>query len=248
MRRIFIIATVVISSSILTGLLYFFFFATPIAVWYPSSDAKIISLSYSGEVDAGYISDVQLWGDGRIVWVEYDSDGNRQVFGGHLPKAEMKHLINQFIEIGFFDRDKFFDEIVFGPYVRIKLLNADYRAPVFDGALANEVMERNENLDSLARFLQSGAGAKKSEFIPSTGTLLVYKREETRWRDVETTTIHQWPGDKFGYGLETVHDNAKEIKGEELAFAWDIVNTPNQLVESQGKIYLIVVIVPKISY
>ncbi|MEM7345944.1 MAG: hypothetical protein AAF485_17025, partial [Chloroflexota bacterium] len=88
MRRTFIVGTVVVSGSILIGALYFFFFAAPMAVWYPSSDTEIIRLGYSGEVDSGYISDVKLWGDGRIVWVEYASNGNRQGLDSRQPEFE----------------------------------------------------------------------------------------------------------------------------------------------------------------
>jgi hypothetical protein len=130
----------------------------------------------------------------------------------------------------------------------IKLLNADYSVPVLDGTFQNGKREQNHKLDSLVGFLKSGAGAERTEVIPSIGTLVVYKREETSWHNVEAIATYEWPDDKFGYGLASVQDNAIEIRGEELAFAWEIVNTPVPLVESQGEIYLITVIVPKISY
>jgi hypothetical protein len=59
--------------------------------------------------------------------------------------------------------------------------------------------------------------------------------------------FYSWPDEEFGYNLGEVPEQTN-IDGKELLFAWKIVNTPNPIVESNGKLYWIGVVVPKISY
>ncbi len=100
----------------------------------------------------------------------------------------------------------------------------------------------------------SGLGKTKKEFTPTTGYLYVVHYEETEYYQHKTSVQPKavWSAEKFGYEIEDIPtDNLdtreKEIAGDELLFTWEIVNSPEPFVESNGKVYWIAVIIPKIS-
>ena len=242
MKRILINPIILILLFAAAGILFLLIPLKPKAEWDSSSETRIITIGYRGEVDYNYIHNVQVWGDGHIVWVEHDLNGNRQVLEGNLSEGEMADLISRFIEADFFEGYQRFDwDFDFGKYININLLNINHDV--------TEVDKTYQSIGNLISFLESGAGAKATDFIPTTGKLIVYTREEVKLSNLEAK--YQWPDDKFGYGLESVHNNKPHneihISGEELAFAWEIVNTHTPLVESNDEVYWIAVMVPKIS-
>lgn len=79
MKRVFAGAFVFILIAILGGWLYFYFPPKPEPIWDTSSEARIIVVGYMGEIDSNYIHDVQVWGDGHIIWVEHELGGGRRV-------------------------------------------------------------------------------------------------------------------------------------------------------------------------
>jgi hypothetical protein len=233
-------------------LLYLFFPLSPTATWDTSPDKKIIEMGFAGEVDYNHISDVQIWGDGYIVWVKYDVSGKRQVREGYLSKEEMTRLINQLIEAGFFGGYRRFNrfnlDVQWGNFLEVNLSNIDHLVTIDPRSGYN-----NQQVLGLVDFLRNGAGVTGTEFIPKNGTLLVYPIEELDKKEYpqNSKADYEWPDEEFGYSLETIYRNKprneREITGKELDFAWEIVNKPKPLVESKGKIYWIAVIVPKIS-
>ena len=203
-----------------------------------------------GEVDYNYIPDVQIWGDGHIVWVQHDASGKRQVREGYLSKEEMTRLINQFIEGGFF---KGYSRLNWGvPAGEIETI--DLPNTHYDVALNTYPGHNNQPVLGLVDFLRAGAGVTGAEFIPEKATLWVYPLEELDKDEYpqDSKANYEWPDEEFGYSLETVYQNksskGREIAGKELDFAWEIVNNPKPLVESKGKIYWIAVIVSKIGF
>jgi hypothetical protein len=189
------------------------------------------------EIDYNYIPKYRIWGDGYIVWVEYDGNKNRTVFHGYLTKEEMTRLVTRVV-------DKYFD-------VRRKLRTSEgfpynsIEINLLDGRYSEMIPPDDKELYEEIQFLGNGAGVTGTEFTPSVGELLVVPVEETEYKKVQAS--FSWPDEKFGYNLGEI-PKEMDIDGEELLFAWEIVNAPNPIVESDGKTYWIAVIVPKISY
>ena len=75
-----------------------------------------------------------------------------------------------------------------------------------------------------------------------------YPVEETGL-PADTEASYVWPDQKFGYSLEELYpqNNGRNISGEEIRFAWEIVNSPNSVVASNGKVFWIGIEVPGIS-
>src|SRR5262249_31323893 len=52
--------------------------------------------------DPNGIPTARLWGDGRMIWSSVDSGGARQVWTAALTTAQMKALLQKFVDAGFF--------------------------------------------------------------------------------------------------------------------------------------------------
>jgi hypothetical protein len=53
--------------------------------------------------DSDYLPDVQVWGDGRIVWTERQDNGSRVAWEGYLSEEALTNLLQFIVEEGFFD-------------------------------------------------------------------------------------------------------------------------------------------------
>lgn len=82
---------------------------TPIVVdWDHAPGALIVEAdTFSGPApsqgDQGRVPDAQVWGDGRVVWAEYQDDGSRVVREGYLSEEALNNLLQFIVEEGFFD-------------------------------------------------------------------------------------------------------------------------------------------------
>ena len=223
-----------------SSLVYRFFIWQPEAIWDESPDSVIIA-SDPGciEMDIDYIPYVQIWGDGRIIWIEYNINGERTVWEGNLTHSEIKQLIERLIRMDFFKFWHGYNEYCAGKFLTVRLSDISSR---------RMIVSQNSKFVELYNFLATGAGTKGKEFVPTQGLLYAYPIEETELpADTEATFV--WPEDEFGYNLEELYTqkNGRSISGEEIRFAWEIVNSPFAVVESNGKVYWIGIRLPGIS-
>jgi len=227
---------VIIIASCIYFLIYKYDREHPKAEWDTSPDNVVISYDAFGEIDYGYIPDFRVWGDGRIVWVERDQNFTRKVYEGYLSQNQLKEIIEQFVDAGYY---KWFGGGNSSVNISIGLLTS-YKQNSFDA---------NEKISQLAEYLASGAGVKANNFIPTIGYLYVFPVEETEYKNTKFTPV-EWPENKYESNLENFErsfPNGKEITGDELDFVWQSVNH-SPFIESNGKIYWIAVGIPKITY
>lgn len=242
-RKLFSISIIVLLSIAIPSCLYLLYLKSPQADWDKSPDALVITEERPfAELDYNYIPDFQVWGDGYIVWVEHTSDGKRKVLEGYLTEKQMERLINRFIQADFFKLyRRLYRKDYALPHIRITLLNESY----------SELMEADDKpIHDLVNFVRNGAGVAGKDYIPAIGRLIVCPIEKTSL-PADTKPKYQWPDEKFGYDLEMISTrrphNEIEITGEELLFAWEIVNSPQPVVESNGKVFWIAIMIPKVS-
>ncbi len=209
----------------------------PKAEWGTSSDNVVISFEPGiEEIDYGYIPDFRVWGDGHIIWVEYDSNHTRTVFEGYLSQDNLKKLIGKFVDAGFFDWFEYGGSSISS--IRIQLLNRNQL----------NVLDANKEISELVDYLKSGAGVSRKEFIPTVGYLYVFPITETEYANLNVTP-YPWSVDKFEYALEGFDKNYPtgiEVTGNELDFVWKIVNRFS-VIEANGKRYWIALEIPKIT-
>ena len=228
---------VILIASCVCFLIYKYNRERPKAEWNTSPDNVVISSNVFGEIDYGYIPDFRVWGDGRIVWVEHDQDFTRKVYEGYLSQNQLKEIIKQFVDAGYY---KWFGNKNSSPVnISIGLLNS-YKQNSFDV---------DGKISQLVNYLESGAGVEAKEFIPTVGCLYVFPVKETEYKNTKSIPV-QWPENieetDFA-NFERTFPDGKEITGDELDFVWQIVNH-SPFIKSNDKIYWIALGIPKITY
>jgi hypothetical protein len=229
-------AIVILCIAIFSGI-YILFFRDPQVEWNRSSSSLVITEERPlAELSYNYIPDFQIWGDGYIVWVTKLSDGKRSILEGYLTEEQMTALLGRFAQANFFKLyRRFFEKDYTLPQIRITLTQESY---------SKLIDTEDESLYELVSFVKNGAGIAGKEYNPTRGTLIAFPIQETDWPSSDTKADYKWP-DEFGYDLSSM-TKSKEITGDQLAFAWQVVNN-RPIVESKGKVYWIAVVVPKIS-
>jgi hypothetical protein len=217
----------------------------PALEWDTSPDAVVIEAYVVGGMvpmnyHQNYIPEVRVFGDGRIVWVEWQS-GSRTVLEGQLTEAELRAVLEKFSSAGFFGWENFYepDGVIYDAptsTLRVNLLSTSKSVSEYvEGAPAQ--------YDGLWARVAHGAGAIGAEFMPENGYLFA-----TLINGTNMFITHSWPDEATGLTLSEV-TAGRYVQGEALAAAWRIINE-NQyaVVESDGALYFIAVQIPGISY
>ncbi|MEA5078246.1 MAG: hypothetical protein VB013_06710 [Anaerolineaceae bacterium] len=224
---------------LLVALYGFIVLKTPKAIWDPSPQNLVISLDKVWEeTDYSDIPAVQIWGDGKIVWVENLPEGSRKVFEGKIEPQEITSLLQKTIDLGFFKPTRKSKNYA-GTYISVTLIN---------GSHSEWVDPDNQQLMEIVNSLKTGAGSKGEPYVPTSGIIFAFPIEDTEHRNI-TKADFLWPSTLFGSSLEPMSDikEGVEISGEKLAFAWQVVNSPAAAVESEGKVYWVYLQVDKLS-
>jgi hypothetical protein len=220
----------------------------PAVEWDPSPTAVVLSATYCcglvplyyGE---NYIPDAQIYGDGRIVWVEDLEGGARRVNTGTLSAAELEALLQSVVDAGFFGwADNYAN------YNVTDLPNKCLH--IFLTGATKSVCEYYEGAPAafheLYREAANGAGAQASEFVPAEGVLSVSPTTEPY--NVTVEDYLDWDPAVTGLSLATV-TTPQTVDGNALALAWRAVNrnTWSPLVREGDVYYYLVVGVPGLN-
>lgn len=187
--------------------------------------------------DRYYVPEVQIWGDGRIIWVTQEGSG-RRILEGQLSSEEMTVLLERIVEAGFFTwEDEYYTPGGHSMPPMHLLVNLVDRS--------KEMSEHGGAPDAyyeLEELLRNGAGVEGHPFVPSRGYLTV-----------EPLSVDlggpEWPHD-----ADVTPDEVGEgtyIEGQTLAFTWELVNqnpTAPVYVSYGGDAYRIMMQVPGVSY
>lgn len=166
-----------------------------------------------------YIPDVQIWGDGRMIWTQSSSTGNqRRVLEAHLTPEQMTDVLQRAVNDGFFGwKDSYADYTVTdypSQCLTITLTSTSKTVcEYFKGA--------PKAFHTLYAYLANGAGQSGTDFVPTRGYL---KSELQNYGGQPAPTINfHWPANSFGFSLSEA-TNGKWVEGEALAFAWHVVS------------------------
>jgi len=227
---------------IITGCISLLFFKYsrehPKPEWNTSPDNVVISYRIGfEEIDINYIPDFRVWGDGHIVWVEHHFDYTRTVFEGYLSQVELKKLIEDFVNAGFFNWFEYRGTSTSS--ISIHLINRNQI----------NALDANDEISLLVRYLQSGAGVERNEFVPTIGYLALSPIEETSYKYSEIEPKYSWVESKFDFSPEDFKKIVPDEKiiGDKLEFFWKVVNV-SPFIEYNGKIYWVGLSIPKITY
>jgi hypothetical protein len=214
--------------------------------WDPSPTVLVIRY-YSPHTTAGlagafdrryYIPEVQVWGDGRIMWTLHEGAG-RRVLEGQLTTGRMEALLQRILDAGFLDWVDEYQTLGGNSYPPMHL-------SVSLAGRSKEVSEHGGAPDGyyeLVGFLTGGAGATGHDYVPARGYLSAAPGP------IEADAP-LWPGGTVGITLDQVGEG-RYVDGESLAFAWQLMNENPKgpvYVRSGGRVYSIMVQIPGVSY
>jgi hypothetical protein len=181
----------------------------------------------------------RLWGDGRLIWTEYDGQGGRELLVTTLSAADMTALLQDFVDAGFFGWDN-----TYSPG-----LVYDAPASCLSVSLAAAYQSVCEVLEGAPRQfwplysrLASGAGGTASPYLPERAYLSLTPAGPT-------ATALPWPAELSPALADIASQGGAWIDGRALAFAWDLVNAePLQPILSEGDAYFSVqLLVPGVT-
>ncbi len=220
----------------------------PAVAWDADPEALIVNATFCCGlvpmyVAQNYIPDVQIWGDGRMVWVDQNNAGSRRVLTATLKPDQLTALLQQFVDAGFFGwADNYGDYSITdgaSQCVRVVLASASQQVcEYYSGA-----PPKFHNLYAAAT---SGAGATGVDYVPVQGYVIA--SPQTFQTPPDPATYLNWPVDSLGLSLAG-QANGVWLEGEALALAWRVVNGDSwqPLVREGDDYYLLTVLVPGVT-
>lgn len=223
-----------------------FFPPHPDLTWDPAPDAVVVRLydccGLSPElVYENYFPDALVFGDGRIIWTTYEGLG-RSVHIGQLSETEMRALLEQFTNKGFFGWEAQYANYDVYDYSN-KCLYVNLTS------LSKSVCEYFEGAPNAFHELYSlvarGAGTTGQPYLPTRGYLTAYNYGEV---GVGQENLLAWPREIVGVTL-TDAVSGVWLEGEALAQAWELVNSNwiSASVQEEGIMYGIAIKVPELG-
>jgi hypothetical protein len=190
-----------------------------------------------------YVPDAQLWGDGRLVWVESGAGGARQILTATLSTAEMEALLQSFVDAGFFGW-----QASYADYSVTDMPSTCLLVTLLSGA--KQVCEYYQGAPAAFHQLFAevvrGAGQTGTEFVPERGYLTAYPLPAGQ---PGLAAEWQWPSEAVGFGLAEAQSGLW-VDGPALDLAWSVVsaNYWNTTVQDGADYYEITVKVPGVSW
>ncbi len=221
----------------------------PPLVWEKDPEEIVISATFCcGFVPrlavTNYIPEAQIWGDGRIIWVEQEDTGFRSVFEARLAPEELAGLLEQIAEAGFFGWEpRYADLTVTDLADKCLQLNLE--------SGATSVCEYHKGapqaFHDLYDFITAGAGKRGSVYTPEIGYLTAQALGPATQAAPEDINL-DWDAAQLSLALDKIGDG-EWIKGETLDLAWDAVNARTWLpvVRSGDTLYEIGLQIPGLS-
>jgi hypothetical protein len=222
----------------------------PEVVWDTAPDALIVSATFccgltSPVMRLNYLPDAQIWGDGHMIWVEYDQDGSRRVLETVLTHEQLADLLQQVVDAGFFGmQDRYANNLVMDAADKCLTVNLESAQKTvceyFQGA--------PQVFHDLYAMFASGAGVAGKDYMPTQGYLTAHPLESIDKENVSRVDL-QWDSKARGISLNTIVESGTWVEGETLAQLWQTVNAnPGGMIVQEGEqFYQISLQVPGLS-
>ena len=214
----------------------------PAVEWNSAADSLVVEASSAGGMlpDFNYVPAARLWGDGRLVWSNYNSSGGRSVQTRTLTADEMRALIVRIENEGFFGwNDQYSPGVVYDAPItclRVSLTTASK-------SVCEMVSGAPAGFGRLFAELGSGAGQAGTDFVPERGYLTV-----TRLQSGPADGATDWPSETLGLSLAEAQGGVW-IEGPALARAWEAVNAKSvfTLLREGDTVYQVELLVPDVT-
>lgn len=223
----------------------------PEVIWDRNAEEKIVSgtlcCGYTSPlVPLNYIPDVQIWGDGHMIWVENFNDGSRFVWETWLNQETMQVSLQTVVDAGFFGMQNNYKNPLVAdlPEKCLSVNLTDNKKQVceyYQGA--------PQEFHDLYAYFADGIGLDGEAYVPKTAYLTSYPFPVETSLDQEDVD-YVWDAQSLGFSLSEAVDQGLWIDGAPLEFAWEIVNAkPGSMVVQDGDLYYQVSLqIPTVSW
>lgn len=196
----------------------------PEVLWDTSPENLIVSATFWGgytseTVKINYIPDAQIWGDGRIIWTHFDSDGKRSVLVGKLTTDQMMAWLQQAVDQGFFGWQELFISPLPLSDLPTQCLFIELKS--HSRKVCEYEVGAPQAFHDLYDDLASGLQMDGEDYKPSKGYLLVESMGSAD-APAEKSDVPDW--DSASMGMPLSQGNGVWIEGGALEAAWDLVN------------------------
>ncbi len=223
--------------------------APPVLAWDDDPNTVVVSGTFCcGFVPylavINYIPEVQIYGDGRYIWVEQHENGGRTVRQGQLSQDEIGELLQSMVDAGFFRwDDQYVDQSVAD--VADKCLVVNLRGA--SKSVCEYYRGAPQAFHALFDRLATGAGASGSEFVPERGYMIATPLKSD-FQLGGGQTASRWDAGLLEVSLAEA-GSGTWLTGPSLEIAWQVVNAQPffPLVEQDGTYYEISLQIPDLS-
>lgn len=224
--------------------------ALPELKWDQAADVLLLSASTccgmaSKTMRLNYIPSAQIWGDGRILWAQYDETGARQVFEGKLDAGQIESLLQTASQDGFFSWSDLYKPT--NPPTDMPLKCIEIHLQSESKKVCEYFQGAPQAFHQLYKTVAEGAGASGSAFIPQRA-FLVARRSDKAIQPSDRKMMDLKP-DVLGLSLAQMEQGGW-IEGASLAELWTAINAnPSSATVLQGgDLYQLTMQIPGISF
>jgi hypothetical protein len=219
-------------------------------IWDDSPQTLIFSATTSGGfvpqiAELNNIPDAQIWGDGRILWVETGSQGERRVMQGNMSLVQVAGLFERLQSEGFFSWKELYKPQLAPTDLPTKCLFAQTKEQ------SRKVCEYYEGAPAafheVYAWASQGAGVTGKPYEPQEGYLISYPIEKPEQVGDQAEPA-QWPTQENETSLSEATQGVW-IQGQSLKSAWQAVNRQpwGPSAVEDGQAYLISLQIPQVS-
>jgi hypothetical protein len=188
----------------------------PPVEWNAAADFVVAEAHTGGGMlyEPNAVYQARLWGDGRLIWAAQDSQGRRSVFSASLTPDEMRSVLREFVDAGFFGWDKHYSPgLVYdapSACLRLSLASASH-------SVCETLSGAPRQFRPLYARLAGGAGGQAAPYLPDRAYLRLTPSGPSG-------SSQPWPATVTPTLAEVAAQGGAWIEGDALAFAWAAVN------------------------
>ncbi len=196
-----------------------------------------------------YIPDALVWGDGRILWTQIGSNGNRKVLQGQLSATQLHDWLQGAADAGFFSWKELYKDDLSPTDLPTRCITINL------ASLAKQVCEYQQAapdaFHNLYDQLSQGLGVARTPYVPQRAYLTAHSLPKTNLDNrgsAEAGKTPLWDEKAAGISLADAVNGAW-LEGASVKQAWELVNQNPMapMATEKGQIYQLALQIPGIS-
>jgi hypothetical protein len=196
-----------------------------------------------------YIPDAMVWGDGRIVWTQAGTGGDRQVLQGQLTSSQLNEWLQSAADAGFFGWKPLYKDDISPTDLPTRCIAINLTSQVKQ--VCDYAQVAPEAYQKLYNQLGQGLGAAGKPFVPQRAYMTAHPTPTINSGNNSASSEGKtplWNDNAAGVSLVDA-DKGVWVEGEALKLAWELVNQ-NPMAPSvvdNGQVYQLTLQIPGIS-